>query len=147
MQHATINLEFGPTLEQSNMTQQETAQQAIHKPSRHIGGSILPSSDARILQPQKGAYGTLQVRAMPELDTHGLFLSDGQHYNAEQLLAMHPNGYSCHALANRILAAWSGDRNVSYAMEQFDYILTCGGMGRSRASIEYIASGMPPHAD
>jgi hypothetical protein len=125
------------------MNQQDTAQQASQKPSRHIGDSILPPNDARILQPQKGIYGTLQVRVLPELDTHGLFLYDGPHYNSEQLLAMHPNGYSCNALAERILAAWSGDRSVSYAMEQFDYILACGGMGRSRASIEYVASGMP----
>lgn len=112
------------------MTQQNAA------PKRHIGGSILPSSEPRILQPLQGLHGTFQVRALPELDEHGVFLG-------EQLLAMHPNGYSCHGLAERIVAVWNGTRDISYAMEQFDYILACGGLGRSRGTIEYIAKGMP----
>lgn len=107
-----------------------------NKPERRIGGSILPSSEPRILQPMQGAHGTLQVRPLPELDTHGLFMG-------EQLLASHSNGFSCHNLAERILAAWEGKRDVEYALEQFDYILRCGGMGKSRESIEYIARGMP----
>jgi len=119
------------------MTQQNTAQQSITKPTHRIGGSILPSSDPRILQPQTGAHGTLQVKPLPDLDTYGLFL------NETLLLAMHPNGYSCSGLADRILAAWRGERDVKYAMEQFDYILACGGLGRQRASIEHIACGMP----
>lgn len=118
------------------MTQQDTTQQPS-KPTHRIGGSLLPSSEPRILQPQQGIHGTLQVRPLPELDTYGLFLNDNQ------LLAMHPNGYSCSGLAERILAAWRGERTVKYAMEQFDYILACGGLGMQRASIEYIASGMP----
>jgi hypothetical protein len=28
-------------------------------------------------------------------------------------------------------------------MEQFDYILACGGLGRHRHSVEYIVRGMP----
>jgi hypothetical protein len=119
------------------MTPQDTTAPSAQKPAHRIGGSLLPSSEPRILQPQEGAHGTLQVRALPELDTYGLFL------NNSQLLAMHPNGYSCHGLAERILAAWRGERDVTYAMEQFDYILACGGMGRQRASLEYIARGMP----
>lgn len=118
------------------MTQQATTAQSATKPTRHIGGSLLSSSEPRILQPQTGAHGTLQVKALPELDTHGLFFNDS-------LLAMHPNGYSCHVLAQRILGAWSDQLSVARAMEQFDYILACGGLGRQRASIEYIASGMP----
>lgn len=107
-----------------------TAHQAGAK--RHIGGSILPSSDARILQPMKGAHGTFQVRPLPDLDTHGLFFDD-------QLLVTHPNGYSSHSLAERILAVWAGSRDVAYVMEQYDYILQCGGLGRSRGAIEQIA--------
>lgn len=119
------------------MTHQNTAPTAATKPTHQIGGSFLPSSEPRILLPQPGAHGTLQVRPLPELDTYGLFLDENQ------LLAMHPNGYSCNVLAERIQAAWRGERDVAYAMEQFDYILACGGMGRKRESIEYIARGMP----
>lgn len=119
------------------MTTQDTPSQPRSKATHHIGGSLLPSSEPRILQPQKGAHGTLQVRSLPELDTYGLFLGESQ------LLATHSNGYSCNVLAERILAAWHGERDVTYAMEQFDYILACGGLGRQRASIEYIARGMP----
>lgn len=111
------------------------------KPTHCIGGSFLPSSEPRILLPMVGLHGTLQVRPLPEIDTYGLFLDE------QQLLAMHPNGYSCHGLAERIIAAWRGDRDVSYAMEQFDYILKCGGMGKQRDSVEYIASGMPMQSE
>lgn len=106
------------------------------QPARRIGGSILPSSEPRILQPMQGVHGTLQVRPMPELDTHGLYLDN-------LLLATHSNGFSCHALAERILAAWEGKREPAYALEQFDYILRCGGLGKDRETIEHIARGMP----
>lgn len=125
------------------MNQHTSAQPAR---SRNIGGSILPSSEPRILQVHAGEFGAFQVRAMPELDTHGLFLLDPnlQFFQGnEQLLAMHPNGYSCHSLAERILAAWRKERTVAYVLEQFDYILRCGGLGKSRDTIEYIARGMP----
>jgi hypothetical protein len=119
------------------MTTQDSASKPASTPTHRIGGSLLPSSEPRILQPQKGEHGTLQVRPLPELDTYGLFLGENN------LLATHSNGYSCHNLAERILAAWRGERTVAYAMEQFDYILKCGGLGRMRDSIEYIANGMP----
>jgi hypothetical protein len=109
---------------------------AARPPSR-IGGSILPSSDPQILQVFQGKHGSFQVRPLPELDTYGLFLDE------KQLLAMHPNGYSCHELAKRILAVWDGKSDVKRAMEQFDYILACGGLGKSRGSIEFIIKGMP----
>jgi hypothetical protein len=80
---------------------------------------------------------------MPELDTHGLFLFDSIFFNeGNQVLAIHPNGYSCHSLAERILSAWSSAGSVSIVMEQFDYILRCGGLGRERSSIECIARGV-----
>ena len=110
---------------------------AESKPTSRIGGSLLPSSEPRILQPMQGPHGTFQVRPLPELDTYGLF------FNERQLLAMHPNGYSCHNLAERILAVWAGSRKEEYALAQFDYILTCGGLGANRGSIEFIARGLP----
>lgn len=81
--------------------------------TRHVGGSILPSSDPGILRPLASKFGVLQVQVMAEEDTHGLFL-DGV------LLAEHPNGYSCRELARRFAGA--GD-----AQDQADYIVRCGG--------------------
>lgn len=104
------------------------------KAARCIGGSLLASSEPRILMPLQGAHGTFQVRPLPDLDTHALFLDD-------HLLAMHPNGYSCFNLAERIIAAWDGKRDAAYPLEQFDYILACGGVGPSRGTIEYFARG------
>lgn len=119
------------------MTQQDITQQAASKPTHRIGGSILPSSDPYILLPQKGVHGTLQVRPLPEEDTYGLFL------NEKQILAKKSNGYSCHALAERILLAWRGERDVAYALAQFDYILECGGEVMPRDAFEHIVRGMP----
>ena len=79
---------------------------------RNIGGSLLPSSDSRILQP----IGKLQVKALPELDTHALFYG-------KSIVAIHPNGYSCRALAERMV---EGDKKGS--LEQAEYILACGGL-------------------
>lgn len=103
------------------------------QPTHRIGGSILPSSDPRILKPWDTAHGTFQVRPLPELDTYGLYLD-------KRLLVTHPNGYSCHGLASRLMEVWGGLRPAEYALEQFDYILTCGGLGIQRAAIESIAN-------
>lgn len=56
------------------------------------------------------------MRVIEEEDTHGLFaVSTGD------LLAKHPNGFSCHCLAERLM---SGNRPA----EQADYIVACGGL-------------------
>lgn len=88
-----------------------------------IGGSLLPSSDARILRAVKTPFGTLQVRPIVELDTHGLFHNDS-------LLVTHPNGYSCHVLLERMVK-----REVDRAVEQVNYILDCGGTARHMTHI------------
>lgn len=87
-----------------------------------VGGSLLPSNEARILQPVATPFGTLQVRVIAELDTHGLFL---KHASGETLLATHPNGYSCHVLLERM-----AKREIDRAVEQAKYILDCGGTTR-----------------
>lgn len=88
--------------------------------NRHVGGSILPSSNRQILQPMVCKFGTLQVRAILVLDTHMLFLTTA---TGEIIVAEHPNGYSCHELATRMMA---GD--AKKVREQAQYILDCGGM-------------------
>ena len=89
---------------------------------RHVGGSILPSNEPRILQPVETPFGILQVRVIAELDTHGLF---HRHAAGKSLLATHPNGYSCRELLDRMVA-----RQVDRVRQQVQYILDCGGTAR-----------------
>jgi hypothetical protein len=106
--------------------------------TKHIGGSILPSSDAMILKPLEGKHGNFQVKPIHGLDTHGLFLTrDGY----TSLIAMHPNGYSCHGLAKRIIDVWQASRPAQYAIEQYKYINACGGMTKDDATMQGI---IPP---
>ena len=106
------------------------------------GNPILsPYVDPDILT---GKHGQLQVRALPDADTFGLFYlanpADGM-TRGWTLLACHPNGHSCKELANRILAAWAGTGDGARAVDQFDFILRCGGLGRSLETILHIIRG------
>lgn len=112
----------------------------VTRPASRIGGSILPPSEPAILKPLNGLHGVLQVRPMPEADTYGLFFTDK---DGTSCLAQHSNGYSCHNLAVRLVDVWSGKREPAYALAQFDYILSCGGLGKGRESIVHIAMGLP----
>jgi len=85
--------------------------------NRNIGGSILPSSDPSILKPINTPVGTMQVRAIPEEDTHGLF-----DVESGELIAEHANGYSCHNLAD-LICQGNGPR----ARQQALHIIACGG--------------------
>jgi len=111
--------------------------------TRHIGGSLLPSGSPEVYRPKIGQHGTFETRPLHEIDTHGLFYSApaGAVDHGPMLIAMHPNGYSCDELAKRIIAAWRGETPPERALDQFDFILACGGMGKSRSAIEHIASG------
>jgi len=85
--------------------------------NRNIGGSLLPSSDPSILEPINTPVGAMQVRAIPEEDTHGLFDVD-----SGELIAKHANGYSCRELAERISKGNGADARM-----QSLYIIACGG--------------------
>ncbi len=110
------------------------------------GGSLLSSSSPHIMQIMEGKKGAFQVKDMGnELDTAGLFYRPlPSEYNPEpgfSLVAMHPNGFSCHALATRIMKAWeNGD--VENAAAQAQYILDCGGMCIGLSSIRAIATAV-----
>lgn len=93
----------------------------------NIGGSILPSSSPQVLEPIATPKGVFQVRGMFHLDTHGLFVDS-------RLVAMHPNGYSCRSLAERIA---SGD--AARVRQQAQYILDCGGMTIAVESLVWYA--------
>jgi len=90
---------------------------------KNIGGSILPSSSPEILKPLKFKSavwaGNLQVTPNEKKDTHELFLING---DERQLLASHPNGFSCFELAKRMAA-----RERMRSCEQATYIIACGG--------------------
>lgn len=104
---------------------------SIQKSARHVGGSILPSNSAAILVEMSTPHGALQVRVLPDEDTHGLYAVEGG-----VLLAKHPNGFSCRVLAERV-------RDGKDAAEQADYIVRCGGTvtGAGRALIAKASGG------
>ena len=112
-----------------------------------------PTYSAPILSPYvdpdilTGKHGRLQVRALPDADTFGLFyLANPVEDRPElkrgwTLLACHPNGHSSKELANRILAAWEGTGDEARAVDQFNFILECGGLGRSLETILAVIGG------
>lgn len=109
--------------------------------SRNIGGSILPSSAPHLFAPLVGKNGSFHVRASEEMDTHFLFFTPTGADPRIQLIAEHPNGYSCHVLAKRIVAAQEGTTPVTEALSQLDYIVACGGKGAPRELVEALAYG------
>lgn len=80
--------------------------------------SLLPNSSPHILLPMAGKGGTFQVVWWPEADTHALIFKAA----TSRLIATHHNGYSCHALAERII-----NRDLAYATDQLNFIRRCGG--------------------
>jgi hypothetical protein len=86
---------------------------------KNIGGSILPSSSTSILQPMTFKSGKLQVRPMEKEDTHTLVFVTGTEVIT---LASHPNGFSCYALAERMIRG-----EEQRTREQAEYIIRCGG--------------------
>lgn len=96
--------------------------------TRHIGGSILPSGNTQVFQTKSGPFGVLQVRALPELNTHAVFFArtTADLGTEETQIASHPNGFSCEVLAVRTIDAWEKGY-TQWAVDQANYILTCGG--------------------
>jgi len=100
---------------------------------KNIGGAIFSSSSPEILNPISFQDGVLQVVADEQADTHHLCYICG---DSSTVLASHPNGFSCHALAKRLVnySANPPDKSarLSY-LEQAEYIILCGG------SVDFIA--------
>lgn len=86
---------------------------------KNIGGSLLASSEPRILVPIKTPFGTLQVVPDEQRDTHDLILETQY---GRTVIASHPNGYSCHILAERMVSGVE-ERIANQAA----YIARCGG--------------------
>lgn len=93
----------------------------------HFGGSLLPSNSAEILKAIPCSFGQLQVQIKGENETHALVLTQG---DKETIIASHPNGFSCHALAKRMV-----NETPERIKEQLEYIVRCGG---SSLSIEAV---------
>lgn len=114
-------------------------------PARY-GNPILPGSDPRILKPIEHSRATFQIVAVDQLEVHALMVTikGEEHYSAWPL-AMHPNGYSCHALAERIAAYWAAPSAdlKQRAIDQFIYITDCGGLKRGQATLDYLLE-LPP---
>lgn len=96
----------------------------------NIGGSVFSSSSEQILKPITWSLGVLQVRPDIKNDTHELVWVAGE---SETVLAEHPNGFSCHELAKRIVAG----RND--AQDQAEYIIRCGGKAAVH-TVRHLAS-------
>ena len=111
------------------------------------GSPLLSPCDSETEQIMTGKHGQLQVRALPDADTFGLFYLANPNEDRPLLvrgwsiLACHPNGHSCKELARRILATWAGKGDGARAVEQFDFILRCGGLGRSLETILAVIRG------
>lgn len=104
-------------------TEQTVTNQNTETMALHVGKarSLLPNSSPEILRPLRGLGGTFHVVWIEQIDAHCLFFNrDGE--DASTMLATHHNGYSCHALAERII---SGDRKR--INDQLEYIRRCAG--------------------
>ncbi len=98
-----------------------------------IGNSIFPSSNYLILRPIMVGKAVFQVVPDEPMDTHHLiFTRDGVN---SVIIASHPNGFSCHCLAERII---TGD--TQRIKEQVDYIIACGGISKSLDDILALIS-------
>lgn len=103
----------------------------------NFGGSLLSSHDSSTYREVSHKFGILKVIPLSEIEIHALMYEDDRKLGFS-MLATHANGYSCKELADRILKAWEGKATAEYALQQFDFILQCGGTGRSRAVIEWV---------
>jgi hypothetical protein len=83
--------------------------------------ALLGNSSAEILKPLQGAGGTFQIVWIEQIDAHALLYQRDQSEGAV-MLATHHNGFSCHALAERIIAG-----NRERALSQLEFIARCGG--------------------
>lgn len=101
-----------------------------------MAGSLLPSHDARVLAPKEIHGEVFVIEPFESLQTYVLKANGS-------VIASHPNGYSLKELADRIAACATckeqKTRGVAYdrAVAQWDYILACGGLTRSKTVLEY----------
>lgn len=96
-----------------------------------MAGSLLPSHDASVLKPVQLGSWTFTIEPLAALQTY-ILKADGS------ALAMHPNGYSLKELVARLAAYRAGAVSANRVQQQWDYILDCGGMTKSRTALDYF---------
>jgi hypothetical protein len=106
----------------------------------NFGNSVLGSHDDKTYEVLHGRFGNFQVRAWKEEETHAVFFCSLNN-NDWTMLATHPNGHSCKALAERILQVWKQACPPKHALDQFHYILACGGTGQAEKYVVRIING------
>ena len=99
---------------------------------KRIGNSVLPSSDPSILKPMPLGEAVFQVVPDEPMDTYHLVFC---HNDSAAVIASHPNGFSCHCLAERIIKG-----NSERIKNQAEYIIACGGTSKSLADILTLIS-------
>ena len=87
----------------------------------NIGGSLLPSSGYDTYDLVRIGQGVGRVVRSEDADTHIAMV--GSNESKMSPIAAHPNGYSCRELLIRMKK-----RDFALALNQFNYILACGGM-------------------
>lgn len=105
--------------------------------TRHMAGSLLPSQSSRTLAPATVGDREFKIIPVPELQTYVLLMEGSN-------IASHPNSYSLRELIDRIAAHHSGRITANRVTEQWDYILACGGMTRSKSTLDFILGRLPP---
>lgn len=96
-----------------------------------MAGSILPSHDSRTLEPVTLHNITFKIEPVESLQTYVLFAD-------RSAIASHANSYSLRNLVDRIVAFRAGRADKARVLEQWNYILDCGGMTRSQNTLVYL---------
>ena len=112
-----------------------SAAQSTRKPAdvlaaSHMAGSLLPSHNSQTLQPMQFKGRTFKVKPLQDIETYALTV-DGA------VLAMHPNGHSLKELADRIGRFSVGTADRQRVLDQWNYILACGGLTRSQTALDH----------
>lgn len=102
--------------------------------TNHMAGSLLPSHDATVLKHGVINGWTFTIEPVEQLQTYALKVEGST-------LAMHPNGFSLKELVKRIADYNATGTGYSRAVDQWDYILACGGQARSQSVLTYYLGG------
>ncbi len=94
-------------------------------------GSVLASEDHKTLEPIRYGRFFFRVLRAPTMQSYVAGYTRQDNPTGFSPLVSHPNGHSCKNLIERIVGG-------KQPMEQFDYILRCGGMGISRESFQNL---------
>jgi len=111
-----------------------------------MGGSLLPSESQETLASIFAGKVTLRVIPNDEFDTYFLTATHEEFPNHKSILAAHPNSFSLHELAKRMVkAAEFGAAHppwIERMMAQRAFIETCGGIAKPEQTFSYYIEEM-----